>query len=110
MGSYREFQRGNCTDELIEEAMQMPGGGHWRTQPGQVTDDSELAMCQMRGLLAGKGKLDLFHHALYYGYWIHYDPFDIGRTTINGLFGLKDCLNNPDPSISHEATKNELGS
>ena len=35
--------------------MQMPGGGYWDIYPGQVTDDSELAMCQMRGLLAGNG-------------------------------------------------------
>ena len=88
----------------------MPGGGHWGIQPGQITDDCELAMCLMRGLLAGKGKLDLFHHALYYGYWIYYGPFDIGQATLNGLGGLSECLHNPDPSIAHEAAKNEIGS
>ena len=50
-------------------AMDMPGGGCFNVSPGQVTDDSELAMCLMRGLLAGEGKLDLFYHCVYYGHW-----------------------------------------
>ena len=37
----------------------MPGGGTWGLAPGQVTDDSELAMCQLRGLVEGNGKLNL---------------------------------------------------
>jgi len=78
----------------------MPGGGYWDLRPGQVTDDSELAMCLLRGLVAGKGKLDLFHHALYYGYWVHYEPFDIGVTTWNGLGPLRECLQNPDPGLA----------
>ena len=55
LGSYREFKMNDCPEHIIEEAMQMPGGGYWDIYPGQVTDDSELAMCQMRGLLAGNG-------------------------------------------------------
>ena len=35
----------------------MPGGGPWRTGAGQITDDGELAMCLMHGLVAGnKGR------------------------------------------------------
>ena len=60
LGSFREFCRGDCPEELIEEALTMPGGGHWNLLPGQITDDSELAMCMLRGLLAGNGKLDIF--------------------------------------------------
>jgi len=63
----------------------MRGGGFWKVQPGQVTDDSELAMCLLRGLVAGRGKLDLFQVALYYGHWIFTGPFDMGSTVGNGL-------------------------
>ena len=63
----------------------MPGGGPFRLQAGQVTDDSELAMCQLHGLIAGDGKFDLFHLCMYYGHWIYFGPFDIGATTRNGL-------------------------
>ena len=31
----------------------MPGGGIHQTQPGQVTDDSEMAMCLMLGIIDG---------------------------------------------------------
>ena len=97
IGSYLEFKRGTQQISDAKKALQMPGGGYWRLQPGQITDDSELAMCQLRGLLAGQGKFDLFHHCLYYGYWIDYDPFDIGGTTMNGLGELVSCISNPNP-------------
>ena len=31
--------------------MQMPGGGPFNCGPGQITDDSELAMCLMWALI-----------------------------------------------------------
>ena len=31
--------------------MTMPGGGFHKTAPGQVTDDSELAMSLLKGLI-----------------------------------------------------------
>jgi len=109
VGSYREFKQGDCPPDLIEESMQMPGGGCWRLMPGQVTDDSELAMCMLRGLVAGKGKFDLFHHALYYGHWHFYGPFDIGNTTANGLGPLRNCLSSPNPGLAHAAAKTGPG-
>jgi len=53
IGSFREFIQGDCAYDMLEMAMKMPGGGPWRLRPGQVTDDSELAMCQLHGLLLG---------------------------------------------------------
>ena len=105
LGSYVEFTRGvDAIDEsIVDEAMSMPGGGIWKLQPGQITDDSELAMCQLRGLLAGEGKFDLFHICLYYREWI-VGGFDIGGTTRNGLAPLADYPE-PNPSASHEAAR-----
>jgi ADP-ribosylglycohydrolase len=37
----------------MEECMKMPGGGPFNLSPGQITDDSELAMCMMQGINAG---------------------------------------------------------
>ena len=45
LGSYLEFKRGIIDNSTVEYAMTMPGGGCWGLQPGQITDDSELAMC-----------------------------------------------------------------
>ena len=74
LGSYLEFETGVMSEARIDIAMGMPGGGCWNLTPGQVTDDSELAMCQLRGLVAGEGKFDLFHLCLYYGSWIATGP------------------------------------
>lgn len=35
----------------MDECMKMPGGGPWRLYAGQITDDSELAMCMMEGMI-----------------------------------------------------------
>ena len=52
-GSYNEFnpERVWHYDRLMEKCMKMNGGGPWRLNAGQVTDDSELAMCLMWGIL-----------------------------------------------------------
>ena len=74
--------------------MKMEGGGHWELAPGQITDDSELAMCLMHGLLEGKGKLNAAAIVKYYGKWYKNGPFDIGYTTCNAL----SMANPSDPS------------
>ena len=64
-------------------------------------------MSQMRGLLAGEGKLDLFYHCVYYGHWYQYGPFDIGQTTENGL---RHCVpSEPDPSKPQAAARTGPG-
>ena len=49
--------------------MNMEGGGTHRLAPGQITEDSEMAMCLMRGLIDGDGKLNTAHIVKYYGKW-----------------------------------------
>ena len=73
--------------DAVEEGMEMPGRGTWKLAPGQVTDDSELAMCLLRALDEGNGKLDMNVHCKWYGNWMESRPFDIGRTTRNALSG-----------------------
>ena len=81
--------------------MRMEGGGCWGLAPGQITDDSELAMCLMRGLISGKGKLDASHICKNYGLWYADGPFDIGMTTKSALKYIK--LEDPKPSQAREA-------
>lgn len=35
----------------MDVCMEMPGGGPWWLFAGQITDDSELALCMMEGLI-----------------------------------------------------------
>jgi ADP-ribosyl-[dinitrogen reductase] hydrolase len=65
--------------------MTMPGGGPWLLAPGQITDDSELAMCLLNALIEGNGSIDTVAHCKWYGKWMNSPPFDIGTTTSNGL-------------------------
>ena len=47
IGSALEFRQ-KCSKEDVAMAMTMPGHVKpWYLEPGQVTDDSELAMCQL---------------------------------------------------------------
>ena len=50
-GSYNEFNRQICNDNKMTQCMMMKGGGPFGLAGGQITDDSELAMMMMHGLL-----------------------------------------------------------
>ena len=81
----------------------MEGGGTWKLAPGQVTDDSELAMCLMQGLINSRGKLDINELNTMYGKWMMSPPFDIGMTTKETL---KHCAGiGSDPSKAYHAAK-----
>ena len=52
-GSYNEFNQRVESDAFMDKCMEMNGGGPFNLYPGQITDDSELAMCLMWGLIKG---------------------------------------------------------
>lgn len=87
LGSYIE-SRTNISSSLLHKTLEMPGGGPYLLGVGQVTDDSELAMCMMRGLIEGTGEMNLDKIADYYGRWLKDRPFDIGNTTRAAFKGL----------------------
>lgn len=64
----------------------MSGGGHWRTAPGQITDDGEMALCLARAL-AGSPSFSIEKVAREYLKWYQSLPFDMGNTTAAGLEG-----------------------
>jgi len=63
----------------VNEALTLPGGGIWKVGPGQVTDDSEMALCLLRGLeSAAPPALPEEAIAAAYADWYNTRPFDIG--------------------------------
>ena len=50
-GSYLEFSQYFISEEKMDECMKWPGGGPFNVGPGQITDDSELAMCLMWAII-----------------------------------------------------------
>lgn len=70
---------GTAGHEQVNEALAMPGGGVWNVGPGQVTDDSEMALCLLRGLEQGAPPaLPEEAIATCYADWYNSGPFDIG--------------------------------
>ncbi len=65
------------------------GGGPFRCDVGQVTDDSELALALARSLVASGADFDVVAQA--YVVWRWSSPIDIGGTTARA-FGLRDTV------------------
>lgn len=65
----------------------MPGGGPHGVGPGQVTDDSELALCLFQALKDANPKdgLPAQNVAKMYHKWYDSDPFDIGNTCATAM-------------------------
>ena len=58
----------------------MPGGGVMQVGPGQITDDSELALCLAQGLATSKPpNFPKEAVAQKYADWKRTGPFDIGK-------------------------------
>ena len=74
-GAVLEFQA-DIDKADVDLALTMPGGGAHRVGPGQITDDSELALCLAYGLLSDSWEAVAMH----YNRWIQTAPFDIGNT------------------------------
>ena len=55
--------------------------------PGQITDDSEMALSMAYAMMDSVNPKELDQDLIYYYYgaWMKSGPFDIGRTTMNAL-------------------------
>lgn len=92
----------------MDICMTMPVGGPHKVGPGQVTEDSELAMCLMWGLIEGNTnvKRDFFEElnllptqkiAEYYGKWMKSKPFDNNEVLRNAFEPL---INHSIPQLA----------
>lgn len=85
LGTRYEFQTSNNVMNKLKEDIKnnfLPilGGGPFSLQPGQVTDDSELALGLLHSIIE-KGCYDKDDVAYRYRKWYLSGPFDIGNTT-----------------------------
>ena len=79
--------------------MRLEGGGLLRVGPGQVTDDSEMAMCLLGAANDDVEYLNLNFIQEYFGKWRSSSPFDIGTTTSKGLRVINLKKINPTDSF-----------
>jgi ADP-ribosylglycohydrolase len=80
-GGILEFMGRPPTQQEVDEAMRMPGGGVFELAPGQFTDDGEMTVSLVRALLAAKGAYRPELVAQHYCDWENSRPFDIGMAT-----------------------------
>jgi len=84
-GSYWDDEPRSLCGQDVAICLRTPGGGPHNTAPGQITDNSELAMCQMWAILKSSvgvahtdnQVLDFNCLAECYGRWYRSNPADI---------------------------------
>ena len=81
-GAVLEFYPRDIRTKDVEWALTFSGGGVFKVAPGQITDDSEMAMCLLHAL-ADSGANTLNAKLLMKNYvkWFCSEPFDMGMTT-----------------------------
>jgi ADP-ribosyl-[dinitrogen reductase] hydrolase len=89
-GSRYEFKSSKQTKgELVKDNFQieLKGGGPFKLEPGQITDDSELALTLLDAIRENGGKYSQSMVAQGYIRWFRSNPVDIGSTISNALEG-----------------------
>jgi ADP-ribosyl-[dinitrogen reductase] hydrolase len=88
LGTTIEFQRRDSYRHITD----MVGGGPFRLQPGEWTDDTSMALCLADSLIAGQGELNPHDLASRFVRWLRAGEnsvtgrcFDIGNTTRDAL-------------------------
>ncbi|XWV25963.1 putative ADP-ribosyl glycohydrolase [Tupanvirus soda lake] len=88
LGSTLEFTNTENAKKILVRHKNFENGlvgkGPFNLVPGQVTDDSELALAIM-SVISTKGKYDQELVAQAYHDWYNSNPFDIGTTTQNAV-------------------------
>jgi len=108
-GAPLEFFRKQITEKVVDNVLEFRGGGALQVEPGQITDDSEMALSLLRGLLTSKpGTVNQLAIAQEYVKWYKSSPFDIGRTTINAVDRLHDVFKKKDKESSLKKTIDEI--
>jgi len=88
-----EFEE-HVSPEKARKCLTLPGGGPFYLGKGQITDDSELTLCQAAGLVEGKGVLDLNKIGGMYHKWYLSPPFDIGIATKTAFQNARNTSTN----------------
>jgi ADP-ribosyl-[dinitrogen reductase] hydrolase len=102
-GATLKFLGRKPSNEDVERALSMVGGGCWRVAAGQITDDSELALCLARSL-AGAQAVDREKVAEAYVGWFNSGPFDCGNATGNA-FGRHRARDRVTAHVVEEAAR-----
>lgn len=81
---------------------QLIGGGWLKLKPGQVTDDTTMALA-LGGSILEAGQVDAHAAARAFDAWMRARPVDIGSTVRRGLLAFRKTGDPKMPSSEHDA-------
>jgi ADP-ribosyl-[dinitrogen reductase] hydrolase len=101
LGTTLEFRpAGSIEREYPNGLREIVGGGPFRVLPGQVTDDTELALALARSIIE-HGGYDADRVAYAYLAWYRSGPFDVGGTTSQAFGGAVE----PGRAVAEQLTR-----
>ena len=111
-GATLEFRKQIFSHEEVINAMQMHGFGKSGVYPGQITDDSEMELALIHGLINGCNSENFPTNfiATEYIEWYNSRPFDIGQTTTFAILDADDDTSMYDNSNEYNLYSESNGS
>lgn len=79
------------------------GGGWLNLKPGQVTDDTTMALALGRAIIADGGEVKAMSCASAFDAWMRGKPVDIGNTVRRNLISFRRSGNPEAPPSEHDA-------
>ena len=98
-GGRLEFERRRFTEKEVDDAMHFVGPKTTGINDGQITDDSEMEIALLAGIVKGKNDeyFPIIRIAEEYITWYKTSPFDKGKTisfSLTNATGVMDMVNN----------------
>jgi ADP-ribosyl-[dinitrogen reductase] hydrolase len=89
LGATTEFMTKKEIQDQYGKITDIIGGGHWQLEPGEVTDDTEMTIAVIKGIMANSAD-PIEEIGKQFLYWRKTDPVDIGiiiRTVLDQVQG-----------------------
>jgi len=103
LGATVEFLTPNEIRHQHGEHREILGGGWLRLKPGQVTDDTTMALALGRAILTNGGRVEARSCAQAFDAWMRAKPVDIGNTVRRNLITFRHSGNPEAPASEHDA-------
>jgi len=102
LGATVEFMTPREIAAQFKEHNQIIGGGWLKLKPGQVTDDTTMALALGNSIIE-VGKVDAHAAARAFDAWMRAKPVDIGNTVRRGLLAFRKTGDPKMPPSEHDA-------
>jgi ADP-ribosyl-[dinitrogen reductase] hydrolase len=95
-GAVLEFVGEEITESHVDAALEFKGNKKQTLKAGQITDDSEMALCLLHGIIQshenGYSELNQKYIAKYYLDWYWTNPRDMGFATASAILLIEEMF------------------